>query len=69
MKDPVLRGTKGARWESSAVVKAIRLWEITPDKSSSSRLGVCREASSLTHENYLLKKASKPEPYIGCSAE
>jgi len=38
------------------MVKAIRLGEITPDKSSSSRLGVCCEASSITQENYLLKK-------------
>jgi len=45
-----------ARRESLAVVKAIRLGEITPDKSWSSRLWVCREACSLTQENYLLKK-------------
>jgi len=38
------------------MAKAIHLGEITPDKSWSSRLGVCREASSLTQENYLLKK-------------
>ena len=41
------------------MVKAIRLGEITADKSWSSRLGVCREASSITQENYLLKKAQR----------
>jgi hypothetical protein len=46
----------GARLEPLALVKATRLGELTLDKSWSSRLGVCREASSLTQENYLLKK-------------
>jgi len=50
------------------------LGELTLFKSWSSKLGVGREASSLTQENYLLqkfneeKRLSKPEAYIGCSA-
>ena len=38
------------------MVKAIHLGEITLDKSWSSRLGVCREASSFTQEKLLAKK-------------
>jgi hypothetical protein len=53
------QGEEGVRRESSAAVKAIHLGEITPEKSWSSRLGVCREASSLTQENYLLKISTK----------
>jgi len=41
------------------MVKATRLGEKTLYKSWSSRLGVCREASSLTHKNYLAKKAQR----------
>jgi hypothetical protein len=41
------------------VVKATCLGEITVDKSWSSKLGVCREASSLTQENYLLKNSTR----------
>jgi hypothetical protein len=41
------------------VVKATRLGQTTLDKSWSYRLGVCREASSLTQEKYLLKKAQQ----------
>ena len=37
------------------MVKATLLGEKTLNKSWSSRLGVCREASSLTQENYLAK--------------
>jgi hypothetical protein len=44
------------------VVKATRLGAITPEKSRSSRLGVCLEASSLTQENYLLKKLNEDTP-------
>ena len=55
---PRPQGCEGARRESLAVVKAIHLGEITPDKSWSSILGVCREASSLTQENYLLKSST-----------
>jgi len=40
------------------MVKATLLGEKTLNKSWSSRLGVCREASSLTQENYLAKKSS-----------
>jgi len=56
------QGNVGARQESSAVVKAIRLGEITPDKPWSSRLGVCREASSLTQEIYLPRKLNEETP-------
>jgi hypothetical protein len=45
-----------ARWESLAVVKATHLGEITLDKSWSSKLGVWREAISLTQENPFAKK-------------
>jgi len=41
------------------MVKATGLGEKTLNKSWSSRLGVCREASSLTQENYLAKKAQR----------
>jgi hypothetical protein len=40
-------------------VKATRLGEITLDKFWSSRLGVCREASSLTQEKPIAKKAEQ----------
>ena len=45
---PHPQGYEGVRRESSAVVKAIHLGEKTPEKSWSSRLGVCHEASFLT---------------------
>jgi hypothetical protein len=41
------------------MVKATRLGEKTLNKSWSPRLGVCREASSLTQENYIAKKAQR----------
>jgi len=41
------------------MVKVTHLGEKTLNKSWPSRLGVCREASSLTQENYLLKKLNK----------
>jgi hypothetical protein len=41
------------------MVKATHLGEKTLNKCCSSRLGVCREASSLTQENYLLKKLNE----------
>ena len=41
------------------MVKATRLGEITLDKYWSSSLGVCREASSLTQEKLLVKKAQR----------
>jgi len=41
------------------MVKATHLGEKTLYKSWSSRLGVCREASSLTQENDLLKKTQR----------
>ena len=47
------------------MVKATRLGEITLNKSSSSRLGVCHEASSLTQENYLAKKKLNGEMLEG----
>jgi hypothetical protein len=40
-------------------VKATRIGEITLDKSWSSRLGVCREASSCTQEKRIAKKAQR----------
>jgi hypothetical protein len=52
-------GLREAGWESLAMVKAIHLGEKTLNKSWSSRLGVCHEASSITQENYLLKKLNK----------
>jgi hypothetical protein len=42
-----------------AIVKATRLEEITLDKSWSSRLAVCREASSLTQEKPIVKKLNE----------
>jgi len=41
------------------MVKATRLGEKILNKSWSSRLGVCREASSLIQENYLAKKLNE----------
>jgi hypothetical protein len=54
---PRPHGYEGARRESLAVVKATCLGEITLDKSWYSRLGVWREASSLTQEKPLSKNA------------
>jgi hypothetical protein len=56
---PRPQGYEGARRESLAVVKVTRLGETTLDKSWSSRLGVCREASSLTQEKYLIKSSTR----------
>ena len=47
------------------MVKATRLGEKTLNKSSSSRLRVCHEASSLTQENNLAKKKLKEEMLVG----
>ena len=53
------QGYEGARQEPLAIVKATRLGEITLNKSWSSRMGVCREASSLTQEKLHAKKAQR----------
>jgi len=44
------------------MVKATHLGEKTLYKSWPSRLGVCREASSLIQENDLLKKLNEEKP-------
>ena len=56
---PRPQGYKGAGRESLAMVKENHLGEKTLNNSWSSRLGVCHEASSLTQENYLAKKAQR----------
>jgi len=56
---PRPQGYEGARWVSIAKVMATRLGEKTLNKSWPSRLGVCREACSLTQENLNAKKTQR----------